>query len=203
MSIQQDQIAVSTNQARPAEIEQVLEQIGERNIADLRILSEKFNQFYSALLTEKDTQMTQLCRSVAAIEHERDEYQAQLIAQNAQIAQLIERAEMTELELAERNTQIREFKQMAARYITELQSISEQFELSKEAEPRPSGSPIPEPMNTKETISLTEPVANHWAPRSRHHFVAMYHFVGAQYHRAKLLRAANKDQSKAAAIGGQ
>jgi len=135
LSSHQDQIAVSTNQARPAEIEQVLEQIGARYIADLRILSEKFSQFYGTFLAEKDTQITQLGRSVEAIEHERDAYRAQVIAQNAQIAQLIEHAEMTKLELAERDTQ-----------------------------------------------------------SSRHHFVAMYQFVGAQYHRAKLLPAANKSR---------
>src|SRR5947207_15152561 len=54
------------------EIEQLIERIGARYIADLRVLSEEFGRFYDAQLAEKDVRIAELSRHVEVAEHERD-----------------------------------------------------------------------------------------------------------------------------------
>ena len=78
-------------QGVPADIDQMLESIGARYIADLRSLSEAFNQFYTSLLGTKDAQLAQLDQRAAAAEHERDEQRAMLTEKDIQIARLGER----------------------------------------------------------------------------------------------------------------
>ncbi len=59
-------------------LEQIIDHIGARYIADLRTLSEEFGQFYAAQLTAKDAQIAELSRRLEAAEHARDELAAQL-----------------------------------------------------------------------------------------------------------------------------
>ncbi len=82
-----------------AEIEQVIDHIGARYIADLRTLSEEFGRFYETQLTVKDEQIAELSQRLQAAERERDERAAQL----------------------------HEFKRTSARYIANLRALSEEL----------------------------------------------------------------------------
>ncbi len=82
-----------------AEIEQLIDRIGARYIADLRMLSEEFGHFYEAQLAAKDQQIVELSRRLAAVERERDELAAQL----------------------------HEFKRTSARYLANLRALSEEL----------------------------------------------------------------------------
>lgn len=88
----------------PTTIEQVIERIGGRYIADLQLLSEELSRFYEAQLTAKDGQLQELRQRLAAAEHERDMY----------------------------TDQIRQLKQASAKHIADLESLradlSRQFE---------------------------------------------------------------------------
>ncbi len=81
------------------EIEQLIDRIGARYIADLRTLSEEFGRFYEAQLTAKDEQ----------------------------IAELSQRLETAERERAELEAQIHDLKRTSARYIANLRALSEEL----------------------------------------------------------------------------
>ena len=83
----------------PAEIEQAIERIGARYLADLRALSEEFSRFYTAQLAAKDEQIAQLRRAAEAAERERDALQAR----------------------------VDEFRQTSVRYTASLRALSEEF----------------------------------------------------------------------------
>ncbi len=61
-----------------ADLEQVIDRIGARYIADLRLLSEEFSRFYAAQLAAKDEQIVMLSQRLAATEHARDDLERQL-----------------------------------------------------------------------------------------------------------------------------
>ena len=61
-----------------AEIEQAIERIGARYVADLRALSEEFSRFYSAQLAAKDESIAELSRRVETAERERDALAARI-----------------------------------------------------------------------------------------------------------------------------
>lgn len=82
-----------------AEIEQVIDRIGTRYIADLRTLSEEFGRFYEAQLTAKDEQIAELSQRLELAERERDKLEAQL----------------------------QELKHTSARYIANLRALSEEL----------------------------------------------------------------------------
>src|SRR5215216_997256 len=60
------------------QIEQLIERIGERYIADLRTLSEEIARFYEARLIAKDEQIAELSRRVEAAERERNALEARI-----------------------------------------------------------------------------------------------------------------------------
>jgi hypothetical protein len=93
-----------SEQEAPAEIEQVIEQIGTRYIADLRTLNECFIRFYEARLVAKDEELAELRRRIEAIESERDAREAEL----------------------------RDLRRVSARYIADLRTLGE--ELSRRVE---------------------------------------------------------------------
>jgi hypothetical protein len=84
-------------QGAPAKLDQVLEQIGARYIADLRALSEEFDRHYATQLAAKDQQIAELQRRLETAERTRDA----------------------------REAQIRELKRASARYIADLRAMSE------------------------------------------------------------------------------
>jgi membrane protease YdiL (CAAX protease family) len=59
-------------------IEQVIEQIGERHIADLRLLSERLQQLYAGRLSAKNEHIAELSLRVEIVEHERDDLEARM-----------------------------------------------------------------------------------------------------------------------------
>ncbi len=60
------------------QIEQLIEHIGARYIADLRTLSEEIGRFYEARLIAKDEQIAELSRRVEATEREREALEARI-----------------------------------------------------------------------------------------------------------------------------
>jgi membrane protease YdiL (CAAX protease family) len=85
-------------QVGPIEIEQVIEQIGARYVANLRTLSEKLHRFYTGQLTVKDREILELSRRLEVAERERDE-----------LASLV-----------------REFRRMSEQYIAHWQALKEE-----------------------------------------------------------------------------
>lgn len=55
----------------PKSIEQVIEDIGSRYVADLRMLTEEISRFYLTQLAEKDEQLAQSQQRLATVEQER------------------------------------------------------------------------------------------------------------------------------------
>ena len=96
---QQIEMAEVDEQEAPTRLEQLLEQIGARYIADLRALSEEFDRYYTAHLAAKDQQIAELQQRLEATERERDTREAQM----------------------------RELKRASARYIAELRAMSEEL----------------------------------------------------------------------------
>ena len=89
--------AETDEQESTTKLDQLLEEIGARYIADLRALSEEFGRFYAVQLAAKDEQIAELHRRLEATERERDTREAQM----------------------------RELKRAIARHITELRALSE------------------------------------------------------------------------------
>jgi chromosome segregation ATPase len=104
----------------PIEIEQLIEQIGARYIADLRALSEQFSRFYDAQLAVKNRQLAELRERLETAERERDRG-------NELLAKLQQRLETAERERETNAAQMRELKRASARYIADLRALSEQL----------------------------------------------------------------------------
>jgi septal ring factor EnvC (AmiA/AmiB activator) len=123
--------AEPSQSASPLEIDQLIEQIGVRYIADLQALSEQFGRFYDAQLAAKDQQIGELQQRLLATERER-------AAQDDQLAKLQQRLETAERERNSNAAQMRELKRTSARYIADLRALSdqlsEQVDLSDAAE---------------------------------------------------------------------
>jgi hypothetical protein len=86
----------------PSKLDQLLEQVGTRYIADLRALSEEFGRFYAVQLAAKDEEIAELRQRLEAAERERDT----------------------------RELQMRELKRASARYIADLRALSEDLSRS-------------------------------------------------------------------------
>jgi len=116
-----EQIAADASQnASPIEIEQLIEQIGARYIADLQALSEQFGRLYDAQLAMKDQQIVELQQRLLTAERER-------ASQDDQLAKLQQRLETAERERDTNATQMRELKRTSARYIADLRALSDQL----------------------------------------------------------------------------
>jgi len=85
-------------------IEQVIDRIGARYIADLRMLSEESSRFYEAQLIAKDKQIAELSRRLEVAERERDALEAQK----------------------------RELKRTSTKYIVDLRALSEELSRYKD-----------------------------------------------------------------------
>jgi len=96
------------DQVISADVEQVIEGLGIRYMADLRMLSEKLNRLHTAQLTAKDEQIAQLNRRVEAAERERDTLAVRL----------------------------RERARIDARYISDLRALNGKFSWPMEAAER-------------------------------------------------------------------
>jgi len=95
-----EQDTLETGQGKAAlEIEQLIEEIGGRYIADLQALSEEFSRFYGAQLALKDDQIAKLQQRLETAERERDTNAAQM----------------------------RELKRASARYVADLRALSDQL----------------------------------------------------------------------------
>jgi chromosome segregation ATPase len=187
--------ASDEHQTTPAEIEQTLEQIGARYIADLRTLSEKFGQFYGELLATKDAQIAECAEHVEALDRELSEARAVLATKDEQIAHLKQRAEDAERDGAARAAQVRQFEEISARYLAEFQRLNTELGLS-------TGSPSDQPQASrqplaaaKRTIVLDAEQAKPATTRT------VRRFVGAHYHVEKLLRFAARNNLTKAAMG--
>ena len=75
------------DEATPDNIKRSLERIGARYLADLRTLSEEFNEFYGAQLTAKDERIAELTRRLEAAERA----QQQSEARNRELEATVER----------------------------------------------------------------------------------------------------------------
>jgi hypothetical protein len=118
---QLEQIATDPSQSEsPLEIDQLIEQIGTRYIADLQALSEQFGRFYDAQLAVKNQQLAELEERLLAAEHERE-------MQNQQLTALQQRLETAEREREANAAQMRELKRASARYIADLRALSDQL----------------------------------------------------------------------------
>lgn len=102
--IQGQQLNEAPSQMTSADIEQAIERIGARYIADLRTLSNQFSRFYHAQLAAKDQQ----------------------------IAELRQRLESVGRERALLEAQVHDLKQIGAKYIADMHVLSE--ELSRHIE---------------------------------------------------------------------
>jgi chromosome segregation ATPase len=104
----------------PLEIDQLIDQIGARYIADLQALSEQFGRFYAAQLAVKDQQFAELQQRLETAERERD-------MRDEQLAELQQRLETAERERDTNAAQMRELKRASARYIADLRTLSDQL----------------------------------------------------------------------------
>jgi hypothetical protein len=127
---EQSSVDASQN-AAPIEIDQLIEQIGARYIADLQALSEQFGRFYNAQLVVKEQQIAELQQRLLTVERER-------ASQDEQLIELQQRLEITERERDTSAAQMRDLKRTSARYIADLRALSdqlsEQVNLSEAAE---------------------------------------------------------------------
>jgi chromosome segregation ATPase len=123
------------------EIEQTIERIGARYIADLRALSAEFSEFYAAQLAAKDEQIAALTRRAEAATRANDELAAQAAelqrAHDVLVAQLDE-AQAAHDDLSARLDEIREdrddlaaqvarIRQARAAQVAELRRLSEEL----------------------------------------------------------------------------
>ncbi|HET8626941.1 MAG TPA: hypothetical protein VFL91_05960 [Thermomicrobiales bacterium] len=123
------------------EIEQTIERIGARYIADLRALSAEFSEFYAAQLAAKDEQIADLTRRVETATRANDELAAQSIelqrAHDVLVAQLDE-AQAAHDDLAARLDEVRQdrddlaaqmarVRQARAEQVAELRRLSEEL----------------------------------------------------------------------------
>jgi chromosome segregation ATPase len=116
-----EQISADASQGESAlEIDQLIEQIGARYIADLQALSEQFGRFYAAQLAVKDQQLAELQQRLEMAERER-------ATQHAQLTELQQRLETAERERDTHAAQMRELKRAGARYIADLRALSDQL----------------------------------------------------------------------------
>lgn len=91
-------------QSALADLEQTIERLGMRHIADLRELSEKLLRLYSEQLNEKEARIVELTRRAETAERERDALVAHLGACAQMIAEQVstlERLQETRREIAE------------------------------------------------------------------------------------------------------
>jgi chromosome segregation ATPase len=102
------------------EIEQIIQQIGARYIADLRILSEAFHQFYGDQLTAKDEHITELNQRLEMAERDRK-------AQEHHIAEPSSKLEVVERDRDALEARILELKDASERYISHLRALSEEL----------------------------------------------------------------------------
>ena len=100
-----------------SEIEQAIERIGARYVADLRALSEEFGRFYNAQLTAKDEQIAELSRF----------HDAQLAARDEQIVELSRRLETAERERDALEARLHKLTDTGARYVSDLRALSEEL----------------------------------------------------------------------------
>jgi predicted nucleic acid-binding Zn-ribbon protein len=112
--------ADSTEGESALEIDQLIDQIGVRYIADLQALSEQFGRFYAAQLAVKDQQLAELQQHLEAAERERN-------TRDEQLAELQQRLEAAERERDANAAQMRELKRASARYIADLRALSDQL----------------------------------------------------------------------------
>jgi chromosome segregation ATPase len=201
------------------EIEQALEQVGTRYLADLRMLSEKFGQFYGPLLDKRDAQIAELGRQLEIAEHERDEQSALLEAQNEQIAELSRRLEEAERELADQaarlaakderiaalsqsiavaeqrqnelEAQIQAFRHIGARHLADLQALSAQFNQPAQIAAGKDDPPAPARETIRTTNTETKRPKRDTRPIASHFVKAHYHFAKVARFRANGARAEN------------
>ena len=127
-----EQINADPSQSESSiEIDQLIEQIGTRYIADLQALSEQFGRLYDAQVAVKDQQLADLQQRLETAERERD-------TRGDLLAELQPRLDTAERERDTHAAQIRELKRASARYIADLRALSdqlsEQVELSETAD---------------------------------------------------------------------
>lgn len=116
-----EQITADVSQSEsPIEIDQLIEQIGTRYIADLQALSEQFGRFYDAQLAVKAQQIVELQERLLTAERERDRG-------DQQIAQLQQRLETAERERDNNTAQMRELRRASAGYAADLRALSDQL----------------------------------------------------------------------------
>jgi predicted nucleic acid-binding Zn-ribbon protein len=116
-----EQVGADSRQGdSPLEIDQLIDQIGARYIADLQALSEQFGRFYAAQLAVKDQQFAELQQRLETAERERD-------TRDDQLAELQQRLETAERERDTNAAQMRELKRASARYIADLRALSDQL----------------------------------------------------------------------------
>lgn len=121
------------------ELEQTIERIGSRYIADLRALSGEFSEFYAAQLAAKDDQIAGLTRRVESATRANDDLAAQSVelqrAQDVLLAQLDE-TQAARDDLAIRLDEVRQdrddlaaqlagIKQARAEQVAELRRLSD------------------------------------------------------------------------------
>lgn len=112
--------------AMTSEIEQVIERIGARYVADLRALSDEFNRFYSAELDAKNRQIVEINQA----------HRAQLAARDEQIAELVQRVKAAEDGRDVLEARARQFTHASTRYVADLRALSEDLGRRVEAAER-------------------------------------------------------------------
>jgi hypothetical protein len=193
----------------PVGIEQLLEAMGVRYIADLRSLSEAFNEFYTSMFDARYAQLTQIAQRALATERERDEYRAALAERDAELGRLRERVRELERERDERAAVVGELGRIGARYVADLQDLARQIGVpvnlfqpiqpagaadEPEAAVVATGAPEPEPAEADKRASARSAVKS----AQRAPTQPALRFVGARYHFAKVGRFAGEAERQVA-----
>ena len=119
-------LPVAQQAAVAGDIEQAIERIGARYVADLRALSEEFGRFYNAQLTAKDEQIAELSRF----------HDTQLAARDEQVAELSRRLEVAERDRSSLEARLRKVTDTGAQYVSDLRTLSEELNRRLEAAAR-------------------------------------------------------------------